>query len=325
MGKKFRRLEPYGYLEQPSFEGIENSVRQNINEIVETNNQQEKEIDSKTIKITASPDGTKYIVTQGGKKIGETDVTVRDVGNDLIANIHVNVVNSICPNKQHPHMIDLGLPSGTLWACCNVGSSSPEERDAYFAWGETFEKDIYDKENYDYDNTSIGDDISGSQYDVAYMYWGNLWQMPSVNQANELYEHCTSVWTTINNSPGRLFTGYNGNCIFLPAAGYIYESSVNNLDSQGYYWTSSNPNNLMNSHSLFFDSHGCLSVLCMRSSGASVRPISNGSNDIRDFESHYLFHNTIYNIYGVKIADNIDNISSLAPGIYAHVGACSVS
>ena len=48
----------------------------------------------------------------------------------------------ICPDNNHPHMIDLGLPSGTKWACCNVGASSPEKAGGYYAWGETEEKDF---------------------------------------------------------------------------------------------------------------------------------------------------------------------------------------
>ena len=40
--------------------------------------------------------------------------------------------------------VDLGLPSGTLWATCNVGATIPEEYGDYFAWGETVPKTIYD-------------------------------------------------------------------------------------------------------------------------------------------------------------------------------------
>ena len=53
-----------------------------------------------------------------------------------------------CPDNNHPHMIDLGLPSGTLWACCNVGATKQEECGSYFAWGETKEKDLYNESTY---------------------------------------------------------------------------------------------------------------------------------------------------------------------------------
>ena len=49
-----------------------------------------------------------------------------------------------CPDDHHPHLIDLGLPSGTKWACCNVGATAPQGDGGYYAWGETDEKDVYD-------------------------------------------------------------------------------------------------------------------------------------------------------------------------------------
>ena len=51
-----------------------------------------------------------------------------------------------CPDDHHPHAIDLGLPSGTKWACCNIGATSPEGYGGYYAWGETSEKDDYDRD-----------------------------------------------------------------------------------------------------------------------------------------------------------------------------------
>lgn len=48
--------------------------------------------------------------------------------------------------------VDLGLPSGTLWATCNVGADTPEGIGDYFAWGETSPKDLYDWKSYQYGN-----------------------------------------------------------------------------------------------------------------------------------------------------------------------------
>ena len=68
---------------------------------------------------------------------------------DSIVFIESDTINSSdyayfsCPDDHHPHMIDLGLPSGTLWSCCNVGATKPEEYGGYYAWGETEEKDYY--------------------------------------------------------------------------------------------------------------------------------------------------------------------------------------
>ena len=55
-----------------------------------------------------------------------------------------------CPDSNHPHMIDLGLPSGTKWACCNVGATTPEGYGGYYAWGETSEKSVYNWNTYQY-------------------------------------------------------------------------------------------------------------------------------------------------------------------------------
>ncbi len=150
-----------------------------------------------------------------------------------------------CPNDHHPHMIDLGLPSGTLWSCCNVGASAPEEYGGYYAWGETEEKDNYDWSTYihcdgSYSNLYyIGDDISNSQFDVAHVKWGGSWCMPTENQFYELKQYCKQTETTQNGVKGILFTGVNGASIFMPLAGSIWSEKNNYFDgSEGYYWSS---------------------------------------------------------------------------------------
>ena len=128
-----------------------------------------------------------------------------------------------CPDNNHPHLIDLGLPSGTKWACCNVGANKPEAYGDYYAWGETETKSTYDWSSYIHCDGSqstchnIGSDIAGTQYDVAHVQWGGSWVMPSQSQIKELVENCTHEWTTLNGVNGRNFTGTNGGTIFLPA------------------------------------------------------------------------------------------------------------
>lgn len=65
------------------------------------------------------------------------------------------IIQSTCPDEKHPHMIDLGLPSGTKWSCCNTDALSPEDSGGYYAWGETKEKDIYDDTSYLYSEGEI--------------------------------------------------------------------------------------------------------------------------------------------------------------------------
>lgn len=150
-----------------------------------------------------------------------------------------------CPDGNHPHLIDLGLPSGTKWACCNVGANSPEQYGGYYAWGETVEKSFYDWSNYIHcDGSSstchnIGRDIAGTQYDVATANWGNPWVMPSREQIVELKNKCTSEWNTENDVYGMKLTGPNGASIFLPFAGSRREDRLNYRGIFGIYWTSS--------------------------------------------------------------------------------------
>lgn len=149
--------------------------------------------------------------------------------------------NLTCSDNNHPHMIDLGLPSGTMWACCNVGASKPEDYGGYFAWGETRTKSEYTNSTYDYyDGSSyrrIGSDISRDKYDVAYEEWGEDWCMPSATKMQEMLDNTTSMWTVQNGVNGRSFTGSNGGKIFLPAAGH-YVWSAPTGGTSGAYWSS---------------------------------------------------------------------------------------
>ena len=146
----------------------------------------------------------------------------------LFSALMPSLVSAQCPDNNHPHMINLGLPSGTLWACCNVGASTPEGYGGYYAWGETEEKESYTWENYihadgEYGTShDIGTDIAGTEYDVAHVKWKGSWQMPSQAQVKELVENCTREWDTQGAINGYTFTGPNGNTIFVPVAGFIF-------------------------------------------------------------------------------------------------------
>ncbi len=153
----------------------------------------------------------------------------------------VSAKNLTCSDSNHPHMIDLGLPSGTMWACCNVGASKPEDFGGYYAWGESRTKSEYTSSTYDYRDgdsyRNIGGDISREKYDAAYDNWGRDWCMPSATQMLELLDNTTSTWTTKDGVNGRSFTGSNGGKIFLPAAGvYVYNAPEGG--ESGSYWSS---------------------------------------------------------------------------------------
>ena len=164
---------------------------------------------------------------------------------------------SVDAGNEH-EWVDLGLPSGTLWATCNVGADTPEGFGDYFAWGETAPKDDYSWETYrwcnGYFNTMTKYCTNGSygtvdnrteldpEDDAAYVNWGSSWRMPTMEQQLELRNECTWTWTERNGVNGKLVTGPNGNTIFLPAAGYYDKMSNGNnvagLNDYLYYWTS---------------------------------------------------------------------------------------
>lgn len=150
-----------------------------------------------------------------------------------------------CPDSKHPHMIDLGLPSGTKWACCNVGSAnSPEYDGDYFAWGETSEKRDYTWKTYELCSGkkttcfNLDTGISGTEYDVAQVVWGDKWQMPTKRQIQELLDNCESEWVLVNKQKGRKFYGPNGGSIFLPKTTYRERESIM-LGDDGRYWSGS--------------------------------------------------------------------------------------
>ena len=189
--------------------------------------------------------------------------------------------------------VDLGLPSGTLWATCNVGASSPEDYGDYFAWGETAPKDNYNWSTYKWCNgsyTTMTKYCINSRYgyngftdgktkldpedDAAYVNWGPSWRMPTTEQQRELYENCSSVWTTQNGVNGRLFTGPNGNTLFLPAAGGRWDDSLNSAGSYGYFWSRT----LLSyvpyyAYDLYFNSGGWYYWYYSRSGGYTVRAV----------------------------------------------------
>ena len=189
--------------------------------------------------------------------------------------------------------VDLGLPSGTLWATCNVGANSPEEYGDYFAWGETAPKSNYSWSTYKYSKgtyDTMTKYCTDSYYgtvdnktvlepsdDAATANWGSNWQMPSREQCAELINssYTTTTWTTFNGVYGRKITSNsNGNSIFLPAAGYRDATSLYNAGIHGSFLSHSlNKSSNESAYSLYFNSNIFYSSQDYRYSGRSVRPV----------------------------------------------------
>lgn len=162
------------------------------------------------------------------------------------------------PNIITEGYVDLGLPSGTLWAACNYGCSSP----------------IMFGQHLNFDEAQILDCT-----------------LPSKEQIDELKKHTTYTWGSFNGCKGGIFTGENGNSIFLPAAGYTTISSTRvsdkgslyndssryfGFDDSGYYWSSSFSFDLpYTAHTLDFLDNGFGWGKNIRDCGLSVRPVKN--------------------------------------------------
>jgi len=169
-------------------------------------------------------------------------ISRNDIKNGVKEPVEVPSAFTLCPDGNHPHAIDLGLPSGTKWACCNIGAATPEGYGDYFRWGETTPMKEGDTEaTYRYEGRDIGDDISGTRYDAATANWGTDWQMPTEEQTKELMNNCSYEWTTLDGVEGAKVTGGNGRSIFLPASGYrsYSDGSLSSVGSYGYSWSAS--------------------------------------------------------------------------------------
>lgn len=208
--------------------------------------------------------------------------------------------------------VDLGLPSGTLWATCNIGASSPEEYGDYLAWGETegydsgktrFNWKTYkwcegsyktftkycSQSDYGYNGFTDGKWELDFEDDAAYVNWGPAWRMPSLEQFDELINsnYTTTEWTTQNGVNGYKITskieGYTDKFIFLPAAGLFNSnssSSPTDEGSWGYYWSRSLNSTISSGYpvygrSLNFRSSSINTGYSDRDVGETIRPVRN--------------------------------------------------
>lgn len=178
-----------------------------------------------------------------------------------------------------PTWVDLGLPSGLLWARANLGATVPESPGIYFSWGNTDGHPAGSEYNFSqtvYDETpggAITEDLSLSQ-DAARANLGEPWRMPSEADFQELVDNCTSVWTSLNGMNGILFTSnVNGKTLFFPAAGVMNGTSNVNRGSVGYYWASTYYS-VSNAHFLLFsDSNINPQDNHLRRDGLTVRAV----------------------------------------------------
>lgn len=174
--------------------------------------------------------------------------------------------------------VDLGLPSGLLWCRFNVGASAPEEKGLFFSWGNIdghAEDSGYDFSQEVYDGTP-GAALSGNiplSHDAAHVNLGGAWRMPTNAEFQELFDSCTSEWTSINGVIGRLLTSrFNGRKLFLPAAGCYNGLNFVDPGTRGYIWTSTFTNTATADRALF-DSSTMVVYHADRHYGFNVRAV----------------------------------------------------
>lgn len=238
--------------------------------------------------------------------VGDITTVVKALNNGSSADVNrdgksdIKDINSIAHYTLHNingyDFVDLGLPSGTLWATCNVGATKPEEYGHYFAWGETTTKTSYTWSNYAFSNdgktftkyntNSENGVVDGKttldpEDDAAVQLWGHGWMMPTSTEINELRNrnYCTWTKTTINNVAGYVVTStYNGNSIFLPLGGYYNGTTKIQEGSSGYYWSSTlNTNGVHTAYNMVTDNSNF--VICNnRFYGRNVRAVLKPQN-----------------------------------------------
>lgn len=188
-------------------------------------------INATFIEWNTLPDGTGFVYSEKSTLTPTMDMK-------LYAQWKINPTNGTANGYEY---IDLGLPSGTLWATMNLGANSPEKVGNYYTWEGI---SIYESNTCNCGAYSIRTDnrtILELSDDRAYQIWGENWRIPTQQELNELITNCNWEWTVLNNVNGyKVSSKTNSNSIFLPITGSISQgSSQVSGQSSGFYWSSS--------------------------------------------------------------------------------------
>ena len=238
-------------------------------------------------------------------------VAVADVNGDGAVDVaDIATVISIMAgggsDTTDPRAVNLGLPSGTLWASMNVGANSPEDFGSYFAWGETTVSSYYGWSSYKWSGnsqTSMTKYCTSAVYgtvdgktqldlddDAAHASWGGDWRTPTIEEIEELISNTTSEWVTVNGATGCKFKSKtNGNSIFLPAAGYYIGSSRGNAGLMGCYWSSTLQEGEQYAAKILYVASGTAAsdYNFYRYVGQPVRPVcKNGNSGTEDYSQY---------------------------------------
>ena len=199
------------------------------------------------------------------------DSESKGVVNHLVDDAEIEVIP---PTPIDPHeYVDLGLPSGTLWAKMNVGANSETDYGDYYQYGKG--ANTYQITSGESNYSGVENPLAASA-DTATQAWGGRWHMPTSAQCQELMDNTTQEWTTINGVNGSKFTAQNGNYLFFPASGRFLKGTLNYLGEYCYYWASStlDSGTIYTYYMYYFynDMKG-VTTSTLRYYGYSVRPV----------------------------------------------------
>ena len=225
---------------------------------------------------------------------------------DSVASIRFETDETHSFDANGYEYVDLDLPSGKMWATCNIGAKSPEEFGNYYAFGEVepmvgedfIQKRHYmnDEKNLLYDMATRSDPLFScyypypcalpDKYDAAHVVMGGDWQIPTEDDYLELKDACEALLDTINGIPGCYWVSKsNGNSIFFPFAGYLDNETVGSkvtiVDTM---------------HSAKYYTSNICTTLRKRSSSVNAFSIVTANNKIS-----YVYTSLIYRPHGTPI------------------------
>lgn len=142
-----------------------------------------------------------------------------------------------CPDDIHPHLIDMG--DGVKWSCCNIGASSPYSIGNYYSWGETSTKHAYSyNDNYEMQhNVRFPSNIAATNHDAAWVNTSQTLRMPLVSEFRTLLKNSNITWWIKENQGACLISKINGNRLFIPAGGWIFEGEHMGRNQTGILWS----------------------------------------------------------------------------------------
>ncbi len=166
-------------------------------------------------------------------------------------------------------IVDLGL--SVLWAGWNIGASSPESYGGLYRYGDPYNKiTTWD------DNACPNYDIVNTDKDIAKVHWGNGWRMPSMSELQELVDKCTIIEVKYKGVDGHKVVGPNGNCIFLPSAGAMYNYGRSQAGDYGCYASGElNKSDYREVRELYVNDGKASELNFNKGCGSSVRAVKN--------------------------------------------------